>query len=138
MVQLNFQTIETGRTYDLLDHRRILKTGLEAKAAGMNWEGIIIGAAAFIIIGIFHPIVIKSEYHFSKRIWPIFLLLGLVCLALSTQLESTYAAAVAGILGFASLWSIHEIIEQEERVRKGWFPANPNRGQPADKPEYKR
>lgn len=102
----------------------------------MNWEGIIIGAAAFIIIGIFHPIVIKSEYYFSKRIWPVFLILGLACLALATQIEATLGAAVAGILGFASLWSIHELVEQEERVRKGWFPAHPNRGQPAAKPEY--
>jgi hypothetical protein len=23
---------------------------------------------------------------------------------------------------FAFLWGIHEIIEQEEQVRKGWFP----------------
>ena len=103
----------------------------------MNWEGVIIGAAAFIIIGIFHPIVIKSEYHFSKRIWPLFLVLGLSCLGLSTQIESTYGAAVAGIFGFASLWSIHELIEQEERVQKGWFPANPKRAQSTDVQEYK-
>ena len=33
----------------------------------MNWQGIVIGAAAFLIIGIFHPIVVKGEYYFSKR-----------------------------------------------------------------------
>mgnify|MGYP001828986805 CR=1 FL=1 len=102
----------------------------------MNFEGILIGGAAFIIIGIFHPIVIKSEYHFSKRVWPVFLIVGLLCLTLSTQDQSMLGAAIAGIFGFASLWSIHELIEQEERVRKGWFPTNPNRAQPSEGPGY--
>ena len=30
-----------------------------------------------------------------------------------------------GILGFALLWSIHELFQQKERVRKGWFPKKP-------------
>jgi hypothetical protein len=102
----------------------------------MNFEGVLIGGAAFIIIGIFHPIVIKSEYHFSKRVWPVFLIVGLLCLGLSTQIQSTLGAAIAGIFGFASMWSIHELIEQEERVRKGWFPINPNRAQPSETPGY--
>lgn len=38
----------------------------------MNFESIIMGVAAFVIIGAFHPIVIKAEYHFSHRIWPAF------------------------------------------------------------------
>ncbi len=33
----------------------------------MNFESIIIAAATFFIIGIFHPIVIKAEYYFSKK-----------------------------------------------------------------------
>ncbi|MGD8603192.1 MAG: DUF4491 family protein [Anaerolineales bacterium] len=102
----------------------------------MNWQGILIGGAAFIIIGIFHPIVIKSEYHFGVRVWPVFLVVGLLCLALSTQMSSTLGAAITGIFGFSSLWSIHELIEQEERVRKGWFPANPKRANPPDATEY--
>jgi hypothetical protein len=31
------------------------------------------------------------------------------------------------VVGFSCFWSIHEIIEQRERVRKGWFPRNPRR-----------
>ena len=33
----------------------------------MNYTGILIGIVTFLIIGIFHPIVIKSEYYFSKK-----------------------------------------------------------------------
>ena len=33
----------------------------------MNFKGIILGVITFLIIGLFHPIVIKSEYYFSKK-----------------------------------------------------------------------
>ena len=30
-------------------------------------DGIIIGICTFLIIGMFHPIVIKAEYYFGTR-----------------------------------------------------------------------
>ncbi len=33
----------------------------------MNFAGILIGGAAFLIIGLFHPIVIKAEYYDGTR-----------------------------------------------------------------------
>lgn len=95
----------------------------------MNYQGIIIGAACFLVIGIFHPIVIKAEYYIGKKIWPVFLVAGLLLIALSLFIKSITIAAIVGVIGFSSLWSIHEIIEQEERVKKGWFPANPHKKQ---------
>ena len=44
----------------------------------MNFQGLIIGAIAFLVIGIFHPIVIKSEYYIGKKVWPIFLVVGIL------------------------------------------------------------
>ena len=35
--------------------------------------------------------------------------------------------SLLGVFAFSCFWTVHEITEQEERVRKGWFPANPNR-----------
>ncbi|MHC1746982.1 MAG: DUF4491 family protein [Cellulosilyticaceae bacterium] len=93
----------------------------------MNWYGVIIGLAAFLIIGVFHPIVIKGEYYFGKKIWPVFLVLGAVFLVSSILIENMIVAAIVGVIGFSCLWSIHEIIEQEERVNKGWFPKNPKK-----------
>ncbi len=90
----------------------------------MNFQGLIIGAATFIIIGVFHPIVIKSEYYLGKRIWPIFLVAGLALIVASLLAKSITASAIIGVTGFTCLWSIHEIFEQENRVQKGWFPAN--------------
>lgn len=93
----------------------------------MNYQGLIIGAASFLIIGIFHPIVIKCEYYFTDRVWPAFLALGLATLALSLFIENDIACAILAVFGFSSLWSIGELKEQTERVNKGWFPSNPNR-----------
>lgn len=93
----------------------------------MNYEGILIGGGAFIIIGALHPVVIKAEYHFSKRVWPIFLVVGLACCVSSLWLPGVVLPALAAVLGCSLLWSIRELHEQEERVSKGWFPANPNK-----------
>ncbi|MDR0912735.1 MAG: DUF4491 family protein [Methanobrevibacter sp.] len=93
----------------------------------MNFEGIIIGLASFLIIGIFHPIVIKSEYYIGKKVWPVFLILGIITLVISLFLNNTILSIIVGIVGFTLLWSIHEVIEQEKRVQKGWFQFNPKR-----------
>lgn len=93
----------------------------------MNWNGIIIGIASFLCIGIFHPIVIKTEYYFSKKVWPVFLTAGLILCGLSVFVENVVISAVIAVAAFSCWWSILELYEQEERVRKGWFPANPKR-----------
>lgn len=49
----------------------------------LNFEGIAVGAASLMVIGAFHPLVIWCEYHFSQKIWPLFLLCGLICLGLA-------------------------------------------------------
>lgn len=93
----------------------------------MNFYGLIIGIATFLLIGCFHVIVIKGEYYFSKKIWPLFLIAGLGTLILSLFIESSIISALIAVFGISCLWSIKELIEQEERVKKGWFPKNPNR-----------
>ena len=35
----------------------------------MNFNGIIVGAATFLIIGLCHPLVIKMEYYWGKKSW---------------------------------------------------------------------
>jgi hypothetical protein len=79
------------------------------------------------LIGLFHPIVIKAEYYIGKKIWPVFMISGIALIALSLFIKHFMISALAGLTGFAFLWSIHEVIKQEERVAKGWFPANPKK-----------
>jgi peptidoglycan/LPS O-acetylase OafA/YrhL len=95
-----------------------------------HFSGILIGLCTFVIIGIFHPIVIKAEYYWGKHRWWIFLLGGLVCLAASYVIADTFYSPILGILGFTLLWSIKELYDQEERVRKGLYPKNPKRKYP--------
>lgn len=95
----------------------------------MYFRGVIIGLAAFLIIGVFHPLVIKGEFQFGKRIWPVFLVAGVALIAVSLFINNLTVSAIVGITAFTCLWSIRELYEQEERVRKGWFPANPDRVQ---------
>lgn len=93
----------------------------------MNIEGIIVGLATFLIIGIFHPIVIKAEYHFGKQCWWVFALSGIGFSILSLFLSNLVWSMIAGVTAFSCFWSIKELIDQERRVAKGWFPANPKR-----------
>ena len=93
----------------------------------MNWDGLLIGIATFLIIGLFHPVVVKAEYYWGTRCWWVFLLLGLVGVVASLLLESLFWASLCGVFAFSSFWTIKELFEQEERVRKRWFPKNPHR-----------
>ena len=90
-------------------------------------EGLVVGLATFLIIGVFHPIVIKCEYYFGVRCWWWFLLLGIAMCALSVIVDDSVLSILSGVVAFSSFWTIKEIFEQRERVRKGWFPANPKR-----------
>lgn len=92
-----------------------------------NLTGIIIGAAAFLIIGLFHPLVIKGEYYFGVRCWWIFLIVGIAAVAGTLFVENTIFSSLLGVAGFASLWGIGEVFAQKKRVEKGWFPKNPKR-----------
>ncbi len=92
-----------------------------------DFFGLIIGAVAFLIIGLFHPLVVKGEYYFGVKCWWVFLLIGIISLVFSFLVNNILWSSILGVLGFSSLWSIKEVFEQEERVKKGWFPQNPQR-----------
>ena len=93
----------------------------------MNYYGIIIGMSVFFIIGLFHPIVIKMEYYFTKKSWPVFLVSGIGLVIGSLFLKSYIASTLLCVVGFSCFWSIHELFVQEKRVERGWFPRNPKR-----------
>lgn len=98
----------------------------------MNFTGIIIALLSIFTIGIFHPVVIKTEYYTGTKYWWVFVVAGITCLAAALFIENTIVSSVLGIAGASFLWSVHELFEQRNRVKKGWFPMNPKR-----KDEYK-
>lgn len=91
------------------------------------WEGIAVGLITFLVIGLFHPIVIKFEYYFGVRPWWVFLVAGIGFIVGALFVGHVLTSAVLAIVGFSCLWSIIEIFEQRKRVKKGWFPMNPKR-----------
>ena len=93
----------------------------------MNFEGLLVGVFTFLIIGVSHPIVIKTEYYFGTRPWWIYLLTGLAALGAALFVEDMIISSLLGVLSFTAFWAIKELFEQEQRVERGWFPRNPKR-----------
>ena len=83
----------------------------------MNFTGIIVGLATFLIIGLFHPIVIKAEYYLGTKCWWVFLVAGIVFCVLSIVVENLIASTILGVTAFSSFWSIGELFEQKQRVK---------------------
>ncbi len=93
----------------------------------MMVSGIIVGLVSFLIIGLLHPVVIKMEYHWGKRSWPILAVSGIMSTVASLLSNDLVTSIVLGVLAFSLFWSVKELFEQEERVRKGWYPSNPRK-----------
>lgn len=88
----------------------------------LHFTGLIIGVATFVVIGIFHPLVIKGEYYFGVRCWWVFLLMGIAAVAGSLFVDDVLWSTLLAVWGASSFWSIGELFEQRKRVEKGWFP----------------
>ena len=93
----------------------------------MNFNGIIVGTAVFLIIGICHPIIIKMEYYWGKKSWWLLFLAGLAFSVWSLFVKDIVISTIIGAAAFSCFWGIHEVITQEKRVLRGWFPENPAR-----------
>lgn len=93
----------------------------------LNFSGIIIGIVTFLVIGLFHPLVIKAEYYIGVKSWWLFLLLGIASVVASLLVANLTLSILLGVVAFSSFWSIGEVFEQKKRVEKGWFPANPKK-----------
>ena len=90
----------------------------------MYFTGITIAVLTFLTIGIWHPIVIKTEYYWGTRPWIIYLIIGLSCIVAALFIANVYLSAFLGVFGASALWGIGELFAQKRRVEKGWFPKN--------------
>lgn len=93
----------------------------------VQWAGLILAFITVATIGIGHVTVRKLNYFYGTKPAPYALILGLALLLLSLVVRSNLASASLGILGITTLWDSLEFIRQEERIRRGHAPANPNR-----------
>lgn len=88
----------------------------------LNLSGLIVGSWVFVIIIFARWLCIWGEYHFTKKFWIFFMISGIISLIFSALVENLLISTMISAMGFIFLWGIHETIEQEERVKKGWFP----------------
>ena len=72
----------------------------------INFDGLLIGIATFLIIGLFHPVVVKAEYYWGTKCWWIFLVLGIAGTVASLLVESVFVSAICGVFAFSSFWTI--------------------------------
>lgn len=93
----------------------------------LNFAGVVVGLSTFLIIGVFHPLVIKGYYYLGLKSRWIFLVAGIAALAACLFVENAIGSILLGVTAFSCFWSILEVNEQKKRVERGWFPANPKR-----------
>ena len=65
----------------------------------MNYSGLIIAVITFLVIGVFHPIVIKGEYYFGTRCWWVFLLAGIAFIVASLLVSDDMLSPILGVVG---------------------------------------
>ena len=68
-----------------------------------------------------------GAFPVGNVIWWIFLILGIAGVIASLSIDNVILSSLLGVFAFSSFWTIKEVFEQEERVKKGWFPKNPKR-----------
>ena len=85
----------------------------------LNFFDLVLGFFMIIITYLGHIFIIKGEYYVGTKLWPLFLILGLLSIIGSLLVKNALLSGILGIIGFVFLWSIYELFLQKERVRKG-------------------
>lgn len=94
----------------------------------MNFVGVAAALATFFGVWMGHVAVRKIERNVIYLWIPIglALALGLGFVSLSLATPNLILSAVSGILAVTFLWDALEFIRQQNRVKRGHAPANPN------------
>ncbi|PID84765.1 MAG: DUF4491 domain-containing protein [Chloroflexi bacterium] len=93
----------------------------------MQWVGVVLAIVTFATIGLGHVTVRKVNYLYGTKPVPYVVIAGLLVLFVSLQVKSDLVSAALGIIGITTLWDSFELVRQEERIRRGHAPENPNR-----------
>ncbi len=93
----------------------------------MNFFGLLIGIATFLIIGLGFPLVIHGERIFGYLCWVYMMSIGVLLIVISIFVNINWLSAIIGILGATFVWGSTELKEQAVRTELGWYPFNPNK-----------
>lgn len=106
----------------------------------ISFWGLLVGLCTFLIIGLFHPLVIKGYYWYGLKTRAWFAIAGVITALASLLIPAATTlglvlSILSGVISFSCFWSILEVSEQRKRVTRGWFPAGP--GHTPDYPDKK-
>lgn len=93
----------------------------------MSYEGLAIGIGTLALFALSRWSCVAGEYYFTKRIWVLFLIVGVAAIVGALFVSNLVLSSLLAVLGACYLWGIGEVIKQEKRVEKGWYPRNPKR-----------
>jgi hypothetical protein len=93
----------------------------------LNFWGLAFAGMTFVAIGLGFLWVVKLEYHVGAHVAKGVGALGIASAVASAFLPGFFASAVVGMIAGTIFWGATELSDQEERVRKGMFRANPRR-----------
>lgn len=94
----------------------------------LNYVGLVTAFSTFLGIWFGHVAVRKIE-SIAPTIWlpmGVFAIAGILSEWISLITSNILLSATFGILGFTLLWDSLEFTRQQNRIRKGHAPANPN------------
>jgi hypothetical protein len=94
----------------------------------LNYIGLVAALSTFLGVWFGHVAVRKIE-SISPTIWLptlIFAGTGVIFEWFSLSASNLYLSTASGILGFTLLWDALEFTRQQNRIKKGHAPANPN------------
>jgi hypothetical protein len=93
----------------------------------MNFTGILFGLFAALVIGGGFIWVIKLEYYVGAHLAKPVAAVGVLVILLSLIMPNFVSSALLGVVGGSIVWGATEFPDQQDRVEKGIFPANPNK-----------
>ena len=89
----------------------------------INFDGLLIGIVTFLIIGLFHPVVVKAEYYWGTKCWWIFLVLGILGVIASLFIDSEFCVRYLTAYSPSHRSGRSRRFSSRRSVcRKGWFP----------------
>lgn len=94
----------------------------------LNSIGLVAAGSTFFGVWFGHVAVRKIE-SISPTIWLptlAFAVAGIISGWISLSAANIFLSTASGILGFTFLWDALEFTRQQNRIKKGHAPANPN------------
>ena len=85
------------------------------------FTGVIIAVSTFLIIGLCHPLVIKTEYYYGTKLWWTYLVAGLAFVAAAFFIENVIISSILGVTGASLLWGIGELFAKGPNIMKGYL-----------------